>query len=51
MANEDKGFVPTNTVLEVQDGSIDAAAIFERIDKNLNLKLKQEESEHGKDGS
>lgn len=49
MAENETEFVPTNTVLEVQDGFIDASAIFERIDKNLTLK--QEGPDNGKTGS
>lgn len=51
MTEENKKFVPTNTVLEVQDGFINANSIFERIDKKLNLTLKQEESDNGKNDS
>lgn len=46
MAENETEFVPTNTVLEVQDGFINASAIFERIDKKINLK--QEEPDDGK---
>lgn len=47
MAEKETEFVPTNTVLEVQDGFINAASIFERIDKTL----KQEEPDNGETGS
>jgi hypothetical protein len=43
MAENETEFVPTNTVLEVQDGFINAASIFERIDN----KLKQEGPDNG----
>lgn len=49
MAENETEFVPTNTVLEVQDGFINAATIFERIDKKLILK--QEEPDNGETGS
>jgi hypothetical protein len=47
MAEKEPDFVPTNTVLVVQDGFINASSIFERIDKTL----KQEEPDDGKNGS